>query len=83
MAGRLTLFMPGKTDAHFSWELLLVSGCTDFAHHIPPNAVVAEGVLENKMPSHPGPGRSRGCGCRLTKGLHGHRLVILDVEDGI
>ena len=51
--------------------------------HVPPNAVVAEGVLENKMPSHAGPGRSRGCGCRLTKGLHGHRLVILDVEDGI
>ena len=51
MAGRLTLFMPGKTDAHFSWELLLVIGCTDFARHIPPNAVVAEGILENKMPS--------------------------------
>ena len=43
--------MPGKTDAHFSWELLLVIGCTDFARHIPPNAVVAEGILENKMPS--------------------------------
>jgi hypothetical protein len=27
--------------------------------------------------------RSRGGGCRLAKGLHGHRLVILDVEDGI
>jgi len=37
------------------WELLLVIGCTDFAHHIPPNAVVAEGVLEDKMPNHPIP----------------------------
>jgi len=28
---------------------------------------------------------SRSCrgGCRLAKGLHGYRLVILDVEDGI
>ena len=26
---------------------------------------------------------SRGCGCRLAKGLHGYRLVFLDVEDGI
>jgi hypothetical protein len=27
--------------------------------------------------------RSCGCGCRLDKGLHGYRLVILDIEDGI
>ena len=40
-----------------------------------------KGVLENRMSGHRG--WSRGCGCRLAKGLHGYRLVLPDVEDGI
>jgi hypothetical protein len=57
-------------------ELLLVIGSTDFTRHILPKE-----YWKNRMSGHRG--CSRGCGCRLAKGLHGYRLVLPDVEDGI
>jgi hypothetical protein len=52
-----------------------------FAGYSDAQTLLPQEVLGNKMSGHRG--WSRGCGCRLPKGLHGDRLVIFDVEDGI